>query len=160
MWLPCRRPSIPTRLARWRDHGGATVVLLQNTPVGAAAAAAGPGRAGIAVIGPNAHRPLGQLGHYAYQVLDSMTARFAQAADPESRAAESAELAAIGPDDAELLVESVPIITFLEGIRARRRLGRRRHLRPRMSHRHRGPFRNRGGGRRRRSRGSGDRGGR
>ncbi|MBD5382653.1 glycoside hydrolase family 3 N-terminal domain-containing protein [Clavibacter sepedonicus] len=70
----------------------------------------------IAVIGPNAHRPMGQLGNYSYQVLDSMTQRFAEAANPQARI--SADLDT-GADGAELLVESVPVVTFLEGIRAR-----------------------------------------
>lgn len=74
----------------------------------------------IAVIGPNADRPLGQLGHYAYQVLDSMTKRFALAANPQARIEDVEELRGkTGADDATLLVESVPLVTFVEGIRAR-----------------------------------------
>lgn len=98
-----------------------SVVLLQNRPVDGAPLlplASSPGT--IAVIGPNADRPMGQLGHYSYQVLDSMTKRFALAADPQARAADDEGLVGrSGPDDAELLVESVPIVTFLQGIRER-----------------------------------------
>ncbi|WP_198653495.1 glycoside hydrolase family 3 N-terminal domain-containing protein [Actinocorallia populi] len=98
-----------------------SVVLLQNEPVDGTPLlplASDPGT--IAVIGPNADRPMGQLGHYSYQVLDSMTKRFALAADPQARAADAEGLAGrSGPDDAELLVESVPVVTFLQGIRDR-----------------------------------------
>ena len=74
----------------------------------------------IAVIGPNAHRPMGQYGNYAYPVLDSVTKRFAFAADPQSRPDDVAELmGSMGPDDATLLVHSTPTVTFLDGIRAR-----------------------------------------
>ena len=97
-----------------------SIVLLQNKPVdGAPLLPLSPEISSIAVIGPNADRPLGQLGHYSYHVLDSMTMQFAAANDPQSRAADSEGLAGAGPDDAKLLVESVPIVTFLEGIRAR-----------------------------------------
>ncbi|TDL45264.1 beta-glucosidase family protein [Microbacterium oleivorans] len=74
----------------------------------------------IAVIGPNAHRPMGQLGHYAYQVLDSMTKRFALAANPQARVEDVEELRGkTGADDAMLLVDTVPLVTFLDGIRDR-----------------------------------------
>ncbi|RXZ71869.1 glycoside hydrolase family 3 N-terminal domain-containing protein [Agromyces albus] len=97
-----------------------STVLLQNRPVGGKPLLPlSSNLASIAVIGPNADRPLGQLGHYSYHVLDSMTLQFAAANDPQSRAADSEGLAGAGPDDAKLLVESVPIVTFLEGIRAR-----------------------------------------
>lgn len=95
-----------------------SVTLLQNNPVDGTPLLPlreVPGT--IAVIGPNAHRPLGQLGHYSYQILDSMTTRFALAADPQARTEDVAELAGkTGPDEAKLLVESVPLVTFLEGI--------------------------------------------
>lgn len=95
-----------------------SIVLLQNRPVDEAPLLPLSSKlTSIAVIGPNAHRPLGQLGHYSYHVLDSMTVQFAAANDPQSRAADSEGLAGAGPDDAKLLVESVPIVTFLEGIR-------------------------------------------
>nr|BFE78072.1 hypothetical protein GCM10020093_006730 [Planobispora longispora] len=72
------------------------------------------------MIGPNADRPLGQLGNYSYQVLDSMTTRFHLAADPQARPEDIEDLAGKGsPDDARLLVESVPVVTFLEGVRRR-----------------------------------------
>lgn len=97
-----------------------SIVLLQNHLVdGEPLLPLSPRLSSIAVIGPNADRPLGQLGHYSYHVLDSMTVQFAAANDPQSRAADSEGLAGAGPDDAKLLVESVPIVTFLEGIRAR-----------------------------------------
>lgn len=70
----------------------------------------------IAVIGPNADRPMGQLGNYSYQVLDSMTKKFALAANPQARLETDEDT---GADSAELLVESVPLISFLEGIRNR-----------------------------------------
>lgn len=98
-----------------------SIVLLQNDPVDGEPLLPlrSPPRT-IAVVGPNAHRIMGQLGHYSYQVLDSMTARFAQAANPQARAADDTSLAgALGADDVELLVESVPVVTFLEGIRDR-----------------------------------------
>lgn len=103
-----------------RSVAAESVVLLQNKPVdGTPLLPLSPAISSIAVIGPNADRPLGQLGHYSYHVLDSMTMQFAAANDPQSRAADSDGLAGAGPDDAKLLVESVPIVTFLEGIRAR-----------------------------------------
>jgi beta-glucosidase-like glycosyl hydrolase len=74
----------------------------------------------IAVIGPNADRPMGQLGNYSYQVLDSVTQRFSLAGDPQARPEEVQELVGnLSADDAELLVESVPIVSFLDGIRRR-----------------------------------------
>jgi beta-glucosidase-like glycosyl hydrolase len=96
-----------------------SVVLLQNEPVNGAPLLPLDQKVGtIAVIGPNADRPMGQLGNYSYQVLDSMTKRFALAADPQARL-ENSDAAAAGADDAELLVESVPVVTFLDGIRRR-----------------------------------------
>ena len=94
-----------------------SVILLQNNEVnGAPLLPLAADARTIAVIGPNAHRPMGQLGNYSYQVLDSMTKRFALAADPTARIETSSDT---GADNAELLVESVPIVTFLEGIRTR-----------------------------------------
>ncbi|MFN2539801.1 MAG: glycoside hydrolase family 3 protein, partial [Mycobacteriales bacterium] len=93
------------------------IVLLQNDPVDGTPLLPLDGAARtIAVIGPNADRLMGQLGNYSYQVLDSMTKRFALAADPQARM-ERTE--GTGADNAELLVESVPVVTFLEGIRGR-----------------------------------------
>lgn len=98
-----------------------SIVLLKNEPVDGVPLLPltnAPRR--IAVVGPNADRPLGQLGHYAYQVLDSMTKRFALAANPQARIQDVEELRGkTGPDDATLLVDSVPLVTFLEGIRER-----------------------------------------
>ncbi|WP_416416378.1 glycoside hydrolase family 3 N-terminal domain-containing protein [Paenarthrobacter aromaticivorans] len=95
------------------------VVLLQNKPVNGTPLLPLRQKGGtIAVIGPNADRAMGQLGNYSYQVLDSMTKRFALAADPQARLNNS-EAAAAGADGAELLVKSVPVVTFLEGIRRR-----------------------------------------
>ena len=117
--VPVSLDSDETR-ALARDVASESVVLLQNRPVdGAPILPLSPNLSSIAVIGPNAHRPLGQLGHYSYHVLDSMTVQFAAANDPQARAAESEGLAGAGPDDAKLLVDSVPIVTFLEGIRDR-----------------------------------------
>ncbi|MCI7457676.1 glycoside hydrolase family 3 N-terminal domain-containing protein [Actinomyces urogenitalis] len=98
-----------------------SIVLLQNEHVdGHPLLPLDPKVRQIAVIGPNAHRPLGQLGHYSYQVLDSMTKRFALAADPQAKLEDIVELRGrTGPDDATLLVDTVPIVTFLEGIRER-----------------------------------------
>ncbi|MEW5014368.1 glycoside hydrolase family 3 C-terminal domain-containing protein [Clavibacter michiganensis subsp. michiganensis] len=97
-----------------------SIVLLQNQAVNGTPLLPLPADlSSIAVIGPNADRPLGQLGHYSYHVLDSMTVQFAAANDPQSRAADTEGLAGAGPDDAKLLVESVPIVTFLDGIRSR-----------------------------------------
>lgn len=93
------------------------VVLLQNKPVnGAPLLPFSRASQTIAVIGPNADRPMGQLGNYSYQVLDSITQQFALAADPQARIEDPSKA---GADDAELLVESVPLVTFLEGIRER-----------------------------------------
>lgn len=110
----------PAARALSRMIADESIVLLQNRPVeGRPLLPLSPDVRSIAVIGPNADRPLGQLGHYSYHVLDSMTTLFAEANDPSARAADAADLAGSGPDDARLLVESVPIVTFLEGIRAR-----------------------------------------
>lgn len=93
------------------------VVLLQNREVdGAPLLPLGNSRRKIAVIGPNADRPMGQLGNYSYQVLDSITKRFAHAANPQARMEGGVSN---GPDDAHLEVESVPLVTFLDGVRAR-----------------------------------------
>lgn len=104
-----------------RELARKSITLLQNEPVDGSPLLplkTIPGT--IAVIGPNAHRPLGQLGHYSYQVLDSMTTRFALAANPQARPEDVAELAGkTGPDDVKLMVESVPVITFLDGIKAK-----------------------------------------
>ena len=103
-----------------RTVASESVVLLQNRPVhGTPVLPLSKDLSSIAVIGPNADRPLGQLGHYSYHVLDSMTVQYAAASDPQSRAADSEGLAGAGPDDAKLLVDSVPIVTFLDGIRDR-----------------------------------------
>lgn len=98
-----------------------SVTLLKNERVdGSPLLPLDPSLRTIAVIGPNAHRPLGQLGHYSYQVLDSITVQFARAADPESRLSEDETFdGRRGADDARLLVESVPLVTFLDGIRDR-----------------------------------------
>jgi beta-glucosidase len=98
-----------------------SVILIKNDPVGEMPLLPlSTGVGAIAVIGPNADRPMGQLGNYSYQVLDSVTKRFAFAADPQSRPEDVAELlGSMGPDDATLLVHSTPVVTFLEGIRAR-----------------------------------------
>jgi len=98
-----------------------SVVLLKNDVVGERPLLPLPANVGsIAVIGPNADRLMGQLGNYSYQVLDSVTKRFAFAADPQSRPEDVADLmGSMGPDDAQLLVHSTPVVTFLEGIRAR-----------------------------------------
>ncbi len=98
-----------------------SIVLLQNDPVDGAPLLPLAGDLGtIAVVGPNAHRPLGQLGHYAYQVLDSMTKRFALAANPQARLEDVEELRGkTGADDATLLVDTVPLVTFADGIRER-----------------------------------------
>ncbi|MEV4019698.1 glycoside hydrolase family 3 N-terminal domain-containing protein [Nonomuraea angiospora] len=94
-----------------------SIVLLQNNPVdGTPLLPLTSIPRTIAVIGPNADRPMGQLGNYSYQVLDSTTKRFALAADPEARMEDPHKIA---PDDAHLLVESVPVVTFLDGIRRR-----------------------------------------
>jgi beta-glucosidase len=96
-------------------------ILLKNDPVDdKPLLPLDPGVRRIAVIGPNADRPMGQLGHYSYPVLDSVTRQFAHAANPQATADELAELVGrMGPDDAKLVVNSVPIVTFLEGIRHR-----------------------------------------
>ncbi|ABS04014.1 glycoside hydrolase family 3 domain protein [Kineococcus radiotolerans SRS30216 = ATCC BAA-149] len=107
----------------------ASIVLLQNDPVASTPDDApgntpllplNPAIATVAVIGPNADRLMGQLGHYSYHVLDSTVRRFAAAADPSARAEDVADLAGqTGADAAHRMVESVPVVTFLEGIRRR-----------------------------------------
>ncbi|MGP3916295.1 glycoside hydrolase family 3 N-terminal domain-containing protein [Nonomuraea sp. 10N515B] len=98
-----------------------SVILLRNEPVGdTSLLPLSPSLRTIAVIGPNADRLMGQLGNYSYQVLDSMTTRFHLAADPQARPEDVEDLAGKGsPDDARVMVESVPVVTFLEGIRRR-----------------------------------------
>jgi len=94
-----------------------STILLQNEPVdGAPILPLSDKPRTIAVIGPNADRPMGQLGNYSYQVLDSMTKKFALAANPQARMETSEDT---GADSAELLVESVPLVSFLDGIRTR-----------------------------------------
>ncbi|MEV4580423.1 glycoside hydrolase family 3 C-terminal domain-containing protein [Nonomuraea jabiensis] len=106
-----------------REIAERSVVLLRNEPVnGVPLLPLDPGTATIAVIGPNADRLMGQLGNYSYPVLDSMAKRFALAADPTARADEAAEFGgSTGADQARLMVESVPVVTFLDGIRDRAR---------------------------------------
>ncbi|WP_087485792.1 beta-glucosidase family protein [Brachybacterium massiliense] len=99
-----------------------SVTLLKNDPdsTGTRLLPLDPALGTIAVIGPNADRPMGQLGHYSYQVLDSITQQFAQAADPEARLDQVEEFQGRrGADDAQLLVETVPLVSFLDGIRSR-----------------------------------------
>jgi beta-glucosidase len=98
-----------------------SVILLQNKRVeGRRLLPLDPGVGTIAVIGPNADRPLGQLGNYSYQVLNSASQRFSHVADPQARPEDVADLIGeLGADDARLLVESVPVMTFLDGIRRR-----------------------------------------
>ena len=101
-----------------------SIILLQNRPVdGRPVLPLGDDVRTIAVIGPNADRPMGYLGNYSYHVLDSITALFTQAANPEKQADEVGGLSGFsGPwtaDGATLRVESVPIVTALEGIRQR-----------------------------------------
>ncbi|MCF2531125.1 beta-glucosidase family protein [Yinghuangia soli] len=111
----------PGERALARTIAEKSVILLKNDPVdGTNLLPLSPDVGTIAVIGPNADRALGQLGNYSYQVLDSMVRRFAHAADPLAKPEDVAELAGkTGADDVSLLVESVPVVTFLEGIRAR-----------------------------------------
>lgn len=98
-----------------------SITLLKNDPVaGTPLLPLDAGVGTIAVIGPNADRPLGQVGHYSYHVLDSITVQFAHAADPQTRLDQDESFeGGWGADDAKLLVESVPLVTFLDGIRAR-----------------------------------------
>lgn len=97
-----------------------TILLKNDTVEGGPLLPLDPAIGRIAVIGPNADRPMGQLGNYSYQVLDSVTRQFAHAANPQATADELAGLTGrMGPDDAKLLVNSVPIVTFSDGIRHR-----------------------------------------
>lgn len=94
-----------------------STILLKNSPVnGEPILPLSDAPRTIAVIGPNADRPMGQLGNYSYQVLDSMTKKFALAANPQARMETSEDT---GADSAQLLVETVPLVSFLDGIRAR-----------------------------------------
>ncbi len=94
-----------------------STILLKNDPVsGTPLLPLTDEPRNIAVIGPNADRPMGQLGNYSYQVLDSMTKKFALAANPQARMETNEDT---GADSAELLVETVPLTTFLDGIRNR-----------------------------------------
>lgn len=111
----------PDERALARTMAEKSLILLKNDPVNGTPLLPLDGSIrSIAVIGPNADRPIGQLGNYSYQVLDSITKQFRFAADPEAKPEEVSELMGnMGPDDARLLVGSVPIVTFLDGIRAR-----------------------------------------
>lgn len=104
-----------------REVAEKSITLLKNClPDGTPLLPLNPSVGTIAVIGPNAHRPLGQVGHYSYHVLDSITVQFAAAADPEARLDQVDDLdGRRGADDARMLVESVPLVTFLDGIRHR-----------------------------------------
>ena len=112
-------PSGTRALAR--EIAEQSIVLLRNEPVdGVPLLPLGPDTGTIAVIGPNADRLMGQLGNYSYPVLESVAKRFALAADPTARADEAVEFGGrTGADQARLMVDSVPVVTFLEGIRAR-----------------------------------------
>lgn len=98
-----------------------SVILLRNEPIdGRAILPLGPEPKTIAVIGPNADRLMGQLGNYSYPVLDSGTKRWIYAADPLAKPDVLTDLMGLeGPDDANLLVGAVPVVTFLEGIKRR-----------------------------------------
>jgi beta-glucosidase-like glycosyl hydrolase len=98
-----------------------SIILLQNRPVGGAPLLPlSTEIRSIAVIGPNADRPMGYLGNYSYPVLDSGAQVFRQIVT-QQRPDEEADFGnlRIGPDDATMLVDSVPIVTALDGIRRR-----------------------------------------
>lgn len=96
-------------------------------------------RAGtIAVIGPNADRPLAMLGDYAYATIQSAIHLRSASFDPDARGKQSGERTDSLPsrpdvldqaegqakpshaseDVLELAVETVPVVTLLQGIRA------------------------------------------
>ncbi|MEU2198922.1 glycoside hydrolase family 3 N-terminal domain-containing protein [Isoptericola sp. NPDC019482] len=111
----------PEGRALSRQIAEESVILLRNEPVdGRPLLPLGPEPKTIAVIGPNADRLMGQLGNYSYPVLDSGTKRWIYAADPLAKPDVLTDLMGReGPDDANLLVGAVPIVTFLEGIKRR-----------------------------------------
>ena len=97
-----------------------SIILLQNRPVaGTPLLPLSTDISTIAVIGPNADRPMGYLSNYSYPVLDSGAQVFRQVVTQQRP--EEADFAnlRIGPDDSKMLVDSVPIVTALEGIRRR-----------------------------------------
>jgi beta-glucosidase-like glycosyl hydrolase len=97
------------------------IILLQNRPVdGTPLLPFNTEIRSIAVIGPNADRPMGYLGNYSYPILDSGAQVFRQVVT-QQRPNEDPDYAnlRIGPDDARMLVDSVHIVTALEGIRRR-----------------------------------------
>lgn len=101
-----------------------SIVLLRNEVVGdRPLLPLAPETRSIAVIGPNADRPFGLLGNYTYPVLHSTLLRFAFVMEPARQARRQSETGSdrVTADEMDELpqLESVPVVTVLEGIRAR-----------------------------------------
>jgi len=96
-----------------------SIVLLRNEPHdGAPLLPLGSDVRKVAVIGPNADRGLALLGNYSYPVLDTAVKRIITVVDATSHGSMEPR-PRLTSDEVELLVESVPIVTVLEGIKAR-----------------------------------------
>jgi beta-glucosidase-like glycosyl hydrolase len=109
-----------------------SIVLLRNEPVGdRPLLPIGPDVKTIALIGPNADRAFGLLGNYSCPVLDSAVARMTDIMNQHATQAQTQvqdEPRTFGEmfapkgtyaDAAEQTVDTVPVITVLEGMRAR-----------------------------------------
>lgn len=107
-----------------------SIVLLRNEPVDGRPVLPLPaGLRSVAVIGPNADRPFGLLGNYSYPVLHSAVKHFSQAimdaAQRDGAAADDIDVLDMSErirtpaDDFKPVVDSVPVVTVLEGIRDR-----------------------------------------
>lgn len=104
-----------------------SIVLLRNEPVdGRPLLPIAGSLRSIAVLGPNADRPMAMLGNYSYVVLGSAIDRLGGNADDAGRPDESSPPDASRPgsrpeelaDAADQRVFAVPVVTVLAGIRA------------------------------------------
>lgn len=119
----------PARRDLARRVAERSLVLLRNEPVNTGGDKQLGGRSllplqpdvrSIAVIGPNADREFALLGGYSYPVLDTAARRVRAVMDPtQRRTAADAPPPPLISDDVVSLVESVPVVSVLEGIRAR-----------------------------------------
>ena len=109
----------PARRALARRVAERSIVLLRNAVHGERPVL--PLQASvqtIAVIGPNADRPLAMLGNYSYPVLDTAVQRITNIVDASSH--DTGEVRPhMTADELEPLVESVRVVTVLDGVRAR-----------------------------------------
>lgn len=98
-----------------------SIVLLRNEPLDGVPLLPLPADVRtIAVIGPNADRSFSLLGNYTYPVLDSASKRIRELMDPAHADVLGAHAGdRQWADDSKQTVESVPVVSVLEGIRAR-----------------------------------------